>query len=152
GNAALCGRELPPEAVLAASGHIDACARALRTAGLPGTLAQLRVMAYLDLTQGLDPLARLTQAGTEAGNRDQDGQDGDEPDRDGGDPEGEGRDDHGAPEDDGHGGAGGGGPRPGGRRGPGGGRGKAPVKAVITLLVPAGTLLGWSSAPGEIAG
>jgi len=27
-----------------------------------------------------------------------------------------------------------------------------PVKAVITLLVPAGTLLGWSSAPGEIAG
>src|SRR5215831_10223510 len=62
GNAALCGRELPPEAVLAASGHIDACARALRTAGLPGTLRQLRVAAYLDLTQGLDPLARITAA------------------------------------------------------------------------------------------
>ena len=31
-------------------------------------------------------------------------------------------------------------------------RGKPPVKAVITLLVPAGTLLGWSPAPGEIAG
>ena len=26
------------------------------------------------------------------------------------------------------------------------------MKAVITLLVPAGTLLGWSAAPGEIAG
>ena len=75
GNAALCGRELPPQAVLAASQHIDACARALRKAGIPGTLARLRVTAYLDLTQGRDPLARITAGATgeapgETGGRD----------------------------------------------------------------------------------
>jgi hypothetical protein len=30
---------------------------------IPGTLAQLRVRAYLDLTQGQDPLARTTCLG-----------------------------------------------------------------------------------------
>jgi hypothetical protein len=103
GNAALSGRELPPEEVLAASQHIDATARALRAGGLPGTLQQLRVRAYLDLAQGLDPLDRLTAS--------DDGQPG--------------NDDRPAP---------------------------APVKAVINLLVPVGTLLGWSSAPGEVPG
>ena len=164
GNAALCGRELPPEAVLAASAHIDACARSLRNAGIPGTLAQLRVAAYLDLTQGLDPLARLMaiapNAAGQPGGAPQNGQDEDEPDRDGAVPEGEGRAEGGAPDDDeggedgGYGPGGGDGPRPRGPSGPGGAsaRDKAPVKAAITLLVPAGTLLGWSSAPGEVAG
>jgi len=177
GNAALCGRELPTQAVLAASQHIDACARALRKAGIPGTLARLRVTAYLDLTQGRDPLARITAGATgeasgETGGRDEaDGagpagggadqnraepgnQDEHraEPDRDGRDPEdeGEGQDDA-APEDGGDGPSSEDGPRPGGPGGSGG-RDRAPVKAVITLLVPAGTLLGWSAAPGEIAG
>jgi hypothetical protein len=104
GTAALCGRDLPPDEVLASSGHIDACARALRAAGLPGTLQELRVRAYLDLTQGQDPLARTTPPGSG-------------PDEPGGS----------APA-------------------------RPPVKAVINLLVPAGTLFGWSSAPGEIAG
>jgi hypothetical protein len=117
GNGALCGRELPPDEVLASSQHIDALARALRDAGVPGTLEQLRVRVYLDLTQERDPFDRVTTA---------------------------------------DGGAGGGdGPRPGGLAGPGGGadaRDKAPVKAVINLLVSAGTMLGWSPAPGEIAG
>jgi len=97
GTAALCGRDLPPEEVLASSQHIDATARELRAAGLPGTLQQLRVRAYLDLTQGQDPLARITPPGGSAPAR-------------------------------------------------------PPVKAVINLLVSAGTLFGWSSAPGEIAG
>ena len=194
GNAALCGRELPPPAVLASSQHIDACARALRKAGIPGTLARLRVTAYLDLTQGLDPLARIAAGATdeapgETGGRDKEDGAGPagggadhnraepgnhdehraEPDCDGRDleDEGEGQDD-GAPEDDedgedgGDGPCGGDGPRPGASAGPGGGaqsrqghgrsQDTAPVKATITLLVPAGTLLGWSSAPGEIAG
>src|SRR6516165_3350763 len=194
GNAALCGRELPPQAVLASSQHIDGCARALRTAGIPGTLARLRVTAYLDLTQGLDPLARIAAGATdeapgETGGRDKEDGAGPagggadhnraepgnhdehraEPDCDGRDleDEGEGQDD-GAPEDDedgedgGDGPCGGDGPRPGASAGPGGGaqsrqghgrsQDTAPVKATITLLVPAGTLLGWSSAPGEIAG
>src|SRR6516165_223298 len=41
GNGALCGRELPPGEVLASSQHIDTIARALRDAGVPGTLEQL---------------------------------------------------------------------------------------------------------------
>ena len=64
GNAALSGRDLPPAEVLAASQHIDGCARALRAGGLPGTLRELRVQVFLDLTRGLDPLARLTTPGT----------------------------------------------------------------------------------------
>jgi hypothetical protein len=125
GNAALCGRELPADQVLAASQHLDACARALRKAGVPGTLTQLRVAAYLDLTQGLDPLAQVAQVGAAATD------------------EAPGQTDR-RDKADGRTAA-----------GPGDGalaRPTPPVKAVITLLVPAGTLLGWSSAPGEIAG
>ena len=108
GTAALCGRDLPPEEVLASSQHIDATARELRAAGLPGTLQQLRVRAYLDLTQGQDPLGRITPAAMAA--------------------------------------------EPGGPAGPGGGQSRPPVKAVINLLVPAGTLFGWSSAPARSPG
>jgi len=121
GNAALCGRDLPPDQVLAASAHIDACARALRGAGVPGTLEQLRVLAFLDLTKGRDPLARLTGPPHQPG---------------AGETPGDALDEH--DEQDGGGSA-----RPGD---------KAPVKATITVLVPAGTLLGWSTAPGEIPG
>jgi hypothetical protein len=149
GNAALCGRELPPEAVLAASAHIDACARGLRAAGIPGTLQQLRVAAYLDLTQGLDPLARLTEAAADAAGQPDGGAAADRDDD--ARPEADDPDDG---QDGGRGPGGGAGPGPGGPSGPSGtsARDKPPVKAVITLLVPAGTLLGWSSAPGEIAG
>jgi len=125
GNAALSGRELPPQEVLAASQHMDATARALRAGGLPGTLQQLRVRVYLDLAQGLDPLDRL---------RDEPPVD-DDCSRDDG-PHGAGVPDGGADP----------------RGGTGSDPGLAPVKAVINLLVPAGTLLGWSSAPGEIPG
>jgi hypothetical protein len=118
GTAALCGRDLPPEEVLASCAHIDATAQELRAAGLPGTLQRLRVRACLDLTQGLDPLARITPAGSG-------------PDEPGG-----------AGGDGGGGGPGGGGSAPA----------RPPVKTVVTLLVPAGTLCGWSAAPGEIAG
>jgi Domain of unknown function (DUF222) len=125
GNAALSGRELPPEEVLAASQHMDATARALRVGGLPGTLQQLRVRVYLDLAQGLDPFDRL---------RDGLPADDDCPSDDG--PQGSGVPDVDADPD-----------------GDAGQRlGRAPVKAVINLLVPVGTLLGWSSAPGEIPG
>ena len=124
GNAALSGRELPPEEVLAASQHIDATARALRSGGLPGTLQQLRVRVYLDCAQGLDPLDRLRD---ELSDDDCPGADR---------PQGAGDADGGTNPCDGTG------SRPG----------RAPVKAVINLLVPAGTLLGWSSAPGEVPG
>jgi hypothetical protein len=138
GNAALCGRDLPPDQVLASSAHIDACARELRAAGVPGTLEELRVLAFLDLTKGHDPLARLTAAPDatagqvgghgETGDGDSHEPPGDDPDDDRDDGDGPGRDGTGRLGD------------------------KAPVKATITLLVPAGTLLGWSTAPGEIPG
>src|SRR6185437_1099416 len=60
GNAFLAGRELAIEDALASKAHIDALAVMLRRGGLPGTLQQLRVLAFNDLTQGRDPLARLT--------------------------------------------------------------------------------------------
>ena len=161
GNAALCGRDLPPEEVLASSQHVDACARALRAAGIPGTLPQLRALAFLDLTQGLDPLDRTgtttpapdpgSTSGAGADGRDtphdsaetghndipgagDEPQDGEEAVRD--EPDDDGND---PGDDDGPGGgSGGNGPRPGSPAGPGGAgtRGKPPVKAVINLLVP----------------
>jgi hypothetical protein len=144
GNGALCGRELPPDEVLASSQHIDAIARALRAAGHPGTLEQLRARVFLDLTQELNPLDRLAAAGSAADagpSRDEPGNSGNSDEDDGDGP--------------GDGPGGGDDPRPSGPSGPSGAvsaRGKAPVKAVINLLVSAGTLLGWSPAPGEIAG
>ena len=59
GNAFLSGRELAIEDALASKAHIDALAVALRKGGLPGTLQQLRVLAFNDLTQGRHPLDRL---------------------------------------------------------------------------------------------
>ena len=60
GNAFLSGRELAIEDALASKAHIDALAVMLRRGGLPGTLQQLRVLAFNDLTQGRDPRDRLT--------------------------------------------------------------------------------------------
>jgi hypothetical protein len=60
GNAYLAGRELAIEDALASKAHIDALAAALRRGGLPGTLQRLRVLAFNDLTQGRDPLDRLS--------------------------------------------------------------------------------------------
>ncbi len=126
GNAAFCGRDLPPEAVLASSQHVDACARALRAAGIPGTLPQLRALSFLDLTQGLDPLAAPHHR---TGRRDSDG---------------DGRATMTARR------------RPAARPAPGsppvgGARGKR-RQGRHQPAGPGRTLLGWSSAPGEIAG
>ena len=63
GNAFLSARELAIEDALASKAHIDALAVALRKGGLPGTLQQLRVLAFNDLTQGRHPLDRLAGPG-----------------------------------------------------------------------------------------
>ena len=64
GNAALMGRELPPDEVLAADQRITAWAQELRTAGLDGGMDELRARAYLDLLLGKDsrPRAQDTEA------------------------------------------------------------------------------------------
>src|SRR6266496_1428167 len=49
GTAALAGRDLPPAEVLAADKHVDALARELKKAAVPGTLEQLRAKVYLAL-------------------------------------------------------------------------------------------------------
>ena len=54
GNAALAGRELPPDQVLAADERITAWARELKAAGLDGGMDELRARAYLDLLLGQD--------------------------------------------------------------------------------------------------
>src|SRR6516165_9838593 len=59
GNAALAGRELAVADAMASKAHIDALAAALRGGGMAGSLRELRVLVYLDLTQGRDPLTRL---------------------------------------------------------------------------------------------
>ncbi|HEU5387529.1 MAG TPA: DUF222 domain-containing protein [Streptosporangiaceae bacterium] len=54
GNAALMGRELPPDEVLAADQRITAWAHELRKGGLEGDMDVLRARAYLDLLLGKD--------------------------------------------------------------------------------------------------
>jgi hypothetical protein len=61
GNAAVAGRELSVEDAMASTAHIDAIAAQLRGGGMEGSLRELRVLVYLDLTQGRDPLDRLTR-------------------------------------------------------------------------------------------
>ena len=55
GNAALMGRELPPDEVLAADQRITAWAHELRKGGLEGDMDVLRARAYLDLLLGKTP-------------------------------------------------------------------------------------------------
>jgi hypothetical protein len=54
GNAALIGRELPPDEVLAADQRITWWAKELKKAGLDGGMDVLRARAYLDLLLGKD--------------------------------------------------------------------------------------------------
>src|SRR5487761_603847 len=123
GNASLSGRELDTADVIASKAHIDAIALKLRDSGLvDGNLARLRALALVDLTQGRDPLDRIRPEQPTTAPLDHD------PDI--------------APADDASESAAE--PtRPGD---------PAPLPALINLLVPAGTLLGWSTAPGEAAG
>jgi Domain of unknown function (DUF222) len=67
GNAALMGRELPPDEVLAADQRIQWWAGELKKAGLEGGMDVLRARAYLDLLLGRDSRPRDSQATDGAG-------------------------------------------------------------------------------------
>jgi hypothetical protein len=54
GNAGMVAHELPADEALASWQHIEQRALDLRAAGVPGNLQDLRVRAYLDLTQERD--------------------------------------------------------------------------------------------------
>jgi Domain of unknown function (DUF222) len=133
GNMSFGGRELAAEDALAAKARIDADAIALRNAGVEGSLRQLRVLAFLDRINDRDPMDRIASARASA----------DAPgaaDQDEGEDDGEG--DEGYWDDEGG--------SPGGPKGPGTpAGGLAPLPALTNLIVPVGTLLGWSNAPGD---
>jgi hypothetical protein len=65
GNAGITGREMPSAEVLASMQHVEDRARALRDAGAPGTLEELKVRATLDLLQERDSRAALGEPGDE---------------------------------------------------------------------------------------
>jgi hypothetical protein len=142
GNACLSGRELDTADVLAAKAHIDAIAVRLRGSGLlEGNLDRLRALAFTDLTLGRDPLDRLHPAPTPAGPP---------PPAPAGPPP-----PHAGPPlppaEPAPAPAGPASPPPmrsptpaGPEPGP-----PAPLPALINLIIPAGTLLGWSSAPAQ---
>jgi hypothetical protein len=67
GNAALMGRELPPDEVLAADQRIRWWAGELKKAGLEGSMDELRARAYLDLLLGQDSRALVRPAARQAG-------------------------------------------------------------------------------------
>ena len=123
GNAALMGRELPPDEVLACDQRIRWWAGELRTAGLEGGMDELRARAFLDLVLGKDSRPRDPQAADAAGK------------------------DNGAAD-----GAstGGGAQQPPGT-GPAG-EAAGGFAGQVTLTVPLGTAAGLADRPGELSG
>jgi hypothetical protein len=178
GTSALAGYGLPTDAALQANANIGQRAQEYKKAGLEGTMDQLRVLAYLDILNGITAAGRITQAQAEAdqagtgGDRDpgedsadsgggEDGTGGEPDDRDErGDAPGDG-----GPEDDGPGdedepgdgpggsGPGGSGPdnRPTADGGPAAGQpASGPGLATrANLTFPLATLLGLADRPGE---
>jgi hypothetical protein len=121
GNASLAGRELDTTDVLASKAYLDAIAARLRASGLVvGSLDRLRALALTDLTQGRNPLDRITPESVRP-----------------------------ASPPSGSSPASPGGPPPAFPAPPGD---PAPVPALVNLLVPAGTLLGFSAAPAQAGG
>jgi hypothetical protein len=125
GNAALMGRELPPDEVLACDQRICWWAGELKKAGLDGGIDELRARAYLDLLLGKDSRPRRETTAGEGGHR---------PDNPGG-PGGSARP--------------GSGPPP---AWPAHGATPAGFAGRVTLTVPLGTAAGLANRPGELAG
>jgi Domain of unknown function (DUF222) len=144
GNAMLAGRELDPVTALAAKANIDALAVKLRGANGEGSLQHLRAWVMTELLQGRNPLDRLSAEPDSE-------RTGTEPDREptGTEPDGGGKDwpdDHGYRDEEetttlSRGDS----PAPGTQNGD-----LVPPPALINILVPAGTLLGWSTTPAQV--
>jgi hypothetical protein len=174
GNAMLAGRELDPVTALAAKANIDALAVKLREADKAGSLQHLRALVMTELLQGRNPLDRLAPLDrpASAGRRAPGGPESARPASNSpegpapgstvrpapGSPAWPARDadadadtdwrddlgyrDEGSQDVDSQRGDG---------TGPGLPRGAvAPLPALINLLVPAGTVLGWSTAPARV--
>jgi hypothetical protein len=66
GTSALAGYGLPTDAALQANANVNQRADEYEKAGLNGTMDQLRVLAYLDILNGVTAVGRITQAQAEA--------------------------------------------------------------------------------------
>ncbi len=146
GNASLSGRELDTADVIASKAHIDAIALKLRDAGIDGNLGRLRALALTDLTQGRDPLDRIKPqpappARSAPPDNDPTGAQADPASGAAGEPSENADKPAPGPAGD-----------PLSYAGPAHVGESASLPALINLLVPAGTLLGWGTAPGEAAG
>jgi hypothetical protein len=143
GTAALAAFGLPPDQALAANQHIQDTALAYRAWGVPGTLDQLRVLAFLDALNGTDARRQYPKADPDgaADKTDPDGvadASGNAPDAEPG---------------DGQDGQPGGGTGPGGGGQPGGSPpGVAGLAANTNLTIPLLDLLGLAERPGEAYG
>ena len=148
GNAGMVAHELPSDEVLTSWQHVEQRALDLRAAGMPGSLRELRVRAYLDLLQERDSRDLPADGGgaAEPVTPDQPPADSQPP----GSPD---------PGPDSPGGSSSPGAR-GGRGGPGG-RGPAPgpapaagpsLAALVTITVPWDTWQGRSETPGQADG
>jgi hypothetical protein len=164
GNAGMTARELPADQVLAGWQNIEQRALDMRAAGVPGSLRELRNLAYLDLLQERDSRLRAGAAPDHHSPADSTTPDGTTPDRttsdsrpsdapDGPDPDG-------GPQD-GPGGNGGTGPQPPSPAGTGPDAGaRRPARqdtgpclaALVNITVPLATALGLSGTPGSAAG
>jgi hypothetical protein len=161
GTAALAAFGLPPDEGLAANQHLQDQALAYKAAGIPGTMDQLRVRAFLDAINGTStlppasPAAASPAAATpDAASPDDTGHDSGGHDRGAGGttPDDAGHDDDGtggAGRTGGTGSPGNGGNGPAGNPGTGGGPGLA---ASTMLTIPRVTLLGLAGHPGEAYG
>jgi Domain of unknown function (DUF222) len=148
GNAGMIARELPPDEILASWQHIEQRALDLRAAGVPGTLQELRVRAYLDLLQERD--SRAQPGGPAAAGTGDAGDDGGMggPDWAGG-PGGPGG--SGGPGSGPRGGPAGSGRDGTARPAPRGTRDTGPsVAALVTITVPFDTVMGRSAVPAEV--
>jgi hypothetical protein len=152
GNAGMVARELPSDEVLASWQHVEQRALDLRAAGVPGTLQDLRVRAYLDLLQERDSRAAPEEPAASGGaGQDQPAPDQPPPDTDPPAP----RDTTPGPR--GPDGSDGPGSGPGGPGGPGPAPRPAPdagpsLAALVTITIPLTTYQGRSDTPGDADG
>jgi hypothetical protein len=130
GNAMLAGRELDPVTALAAKANIDALAAKLRGGNWQGSLQHLRAWIMTELLQGRNPLDHLAGPVDEPANPASGGW----------------RDDPGYRDEEETTS-----PLRSDLPGPGAPTGNlTPLPALVNILVPAGTLLGWSTTPAQI--
>jgi hypothetical protein len=154
----MVARELPSDEVLASWQHVEQRALDLRAAGLPGSLRELRIRAYLDLLQERDsrdlPAAPFA-AGPDPADRGAAGE-ASVPDQPPPDSEPSGAPDPGLGGADGRGGPGNNphgpsSPAPASAPVPGAAPGPS-LAALVSITIPWATLQGRSETPGEAGG